>query len=129
MNFSLTVQRDIGFNTVADIGYVGSLGRNLLWQRNLNAIPFGTNFTAAANDPTTNRPLPPNFLRPYAGYGNINRREPGGSSNYHSLQASLNRRFSRTLQFGVSYTWSKSLDYVSDDSTTTGCRLSTGHTC
>jgi hypothetical protein len=55
MNFSLTVQRDIGYNTIADIGYVGSLGRHLLWQRNLNAIPFGTNFTAAAKR-SDNRP-------------------------------------------------------------------------
>lgn len=39
MNFSLTVQRDIGFNTIIDIGYVGSLGRNgtkediITWRR------------------------------------------------------------------------------------------------
>jgi hypothetical protein len=115
MNFSFTVQRDIGFNTIVDAGYAGSLGRNLLWQRNLNAIPFGTNFLPSSNDPTTNRPLPPNFLRPYPGWGNINIREPGASSNYHSLQLSANRRFSRRLQFGASYTWSKSLDYNSDD--------------
>jgi hypothetical protein len=118
MNYSLTVQRDIGFGTIADIGYVGSLGRNLLWQRNLNAIPFGTNFTAAANDPTTNRPLPPNFLRDYPGWGDINLREPGSSSNYHSMQVSANRRFASKLQYGVSYTWSKSHDYNSDDGNT-----------
>ncbi|MGH8248712.1 MAG: hypothetical protein ACREUU_20065, partial [Gammaproteobacteria bacterium] len=115
MNFSLTVQRDIGHSTVADIGYVGSLGRHLLWQRNINAIPLGANFRASSIDPTTNRPLPPNFLRPYPGWGNINLREPAGSSNYHSLQASANRRFASNLQYGVSYTWSKSLDYSSDD--------------
>jgi hypothetical protein len=124
MNFSLTVQQDIGYNTVVDVGYVGSLGRNLLWQRNLNAIPFGTNFTPAAIDPTTNRPLPPNFLRPYPGWGNINIREPAGSSNYHSLQASANRRFTAGLQFGASYTWSKSLDYVSDDGATVSSLIS-----
>ena len=114
-NFSLSVQRDIGFKTVVDIGYVGSLGRHLLWQRNINAIPFGTNFLASATDATTNRPLPANFLRPYPGWGNITVREPAGSSNYHSLQASANRRFTSRLQYGVSYTWSKSLDYNSDD--------------
>jgi hypothetical protein len=124
MNYSLTIQRDIGWSTVADIGYVGSLGRNLLWQRNLNAIPFGANFVPEAIDPTTNRPLPPNFLRPYIGYGNINLREPAGSSNYHSLQASANRRFASGLQFGVSYTWSKSLDYVSDDTATVSSLVS-----
>jgi hypothetical protein len=115
MNFSFTVQQDIGHGIVADAGYIGSLGRNLLWQRNLSAIPFGTNFQPSSIDPTTGRPLPPNFLRPYAGYGNIDIREPASSSNYHSLQASANKRFSRNLQFGVSYTWSKSLDYNSDD--------------
>jgi hypothetical protein len=115
MNFSLSVQRDVGMNTIVDVGYVGALGRHLLWQRNINSIPFGTNFTAAAIDATTNRPLPPAFLRPYIGYGDINVREPAGSSNYHSLQVSANRRFASKLQYGVSYTWSKSLDYNSDD--------------
>jgi hypothetical protein len=115
VNYSLTVQRDAGRNTLVDVGYVGSLGRHLLWQRNLNAIAFGTNFLASANDSTTNRPLPANFLRPYPGWGNINVREPAGSSNYHSLQVSANRRFASGLQFGASYTWSKSLDYNSDD--------------
>ena len=118
MNFSLSVQRDIGLGTIVDAGYAGSLGRNLLWQRNLNALPLGSNFLASSKDPTNNGVLPVNFLRPYMGYGNINVREPGASSNYHSLQISANRRFASRLQYGVSYTWSKSLDYNSDDATT-----------
>ncbi|MEZ5356256.1 MAG: carboxypeptidase-like regulatory domain-containing protein [Bryobacteraceae bacterium] len=118
MNFSLSAQHDLGRNTVFDVGYSGSLGRHLLWRRNLNAIPFGTNFQASSIDPTTNRPLPPNFLRPVQGWGDILLREPASSSNYHSLQAQLNRRFTRGLQFGLSYTWSKSLDYNSDDGNT-----------
>jgi hypothetical protein len=115
MNYSLSVQRDIGMGTIVDVGYVGSLGRNLLWQRNLNAIPLGTNFLASSRDSTNNGVLPANFLRPFPGWGNLNVREPAGSSNYHSLQASANRRFASRLQYGVSYTWSKSLDYNSDD--------------
>lgn len=115
MNFSFNVQQDLGRGTLVDVGYVGSLGRHLLWQRNINAIPFGSNFAAANLDSTTNRPLPPQFLRPIQGYNDINVREPAGSSNYHSLQASMNRRFRKTLQYGVSWTWSKSLDYQDDD--------------
>ncbi|MFN7649903.1 MAG: carboxypeptidase regulatory-like domain-containing protein [Acidobacteriota bacterium] len=118
MNFSLSVQGDIGYGTILDVGYSGSLGRNLLWQRNLNAIPLGANFLASSRDTTNNAVLPVNFLRPYMGYGNVNLREPGASSSYHSLQASANRRFARRLQYGVSYTWSKSLDYNSDDAAT-----------
>ncbi len=115
MNYSLTVERDIGYSTILDAGYVGSLGRNLLWQRNLNTIPFGANFLPSSRDSTNNSVLSPNFLRPLPGWGDVNLREPAGSSNYHSLQVAANRRFSSRVQYGLSYTWSKSLDYNSDD--------------
>jgi hypothetical protein len=39
----------------------------------------------------------------------------GVSSNYNALQATLNRRYASGLEFGVTYTYSKSMDY---DSTT-----------
>jgi hypothetical protein len=38
---------------------------------------------------------------------------PVADSNYHSLQVSLNRRFSHGLQTQLSYTWSKCLDNAS----------------
>jgi hypothetical protein len=37
-----------------------------------------------------------------------------GSSNYNSLQASFEKRFSRGLQFQASYTWAHSLDIASN---------------
>jgi hypothetical protein len=114
MNMSLAVQRNAGFSTIVDVAYVGSLGRNLQWRRNLNTIPFGTNFLPANADPANRAvPLPPNFLRPYPGYGNITHVEFASSSNYHSMQVSANRRFSRGLQFGLAWTWSKAMDYNS----------------
>ncbi len=51
-SMSLGVQHDIGFNTVIDISYVGTLSRHLFLARQLNAIPFGYLFTKAAQDPT-----------------------------------------------------------------------------
>jgi hypothetical protein len=51
-SMSLSVQRDIGFNTVVDVAYVGTLSRHLFLARELNAIPFGYLFTKAAQDPT-----------------------------------------------------------------------------
>lgn len=114
INYSLAVQRNVGFSTVLDVAYVASLGRHLQWRRNLNAIPFGTNFRPENADPANTRvPLPQNFLRPYGGFGNIPNVEFASSSNYHSLQISADRRFSRGLQYGVAYTWSKSMDYNS----------------
>ena len=116
MNYSFSVQRNVGMGTVVDIAYVGSLGRHLLWTRNLNSIPFGSNFDPKNADPTNTRvPLPDVFLRPYMGYRNITFSEPASSSNYHSLQVSANRRFARGLQFGVAWTWSKAMDFTDLD--------------
>ena len=112
MNMSFTVQRNIGFGTVVDVGYVGSLGRHLAWQRSLQDVALGARFDPAYADPTNPRvPLPDAFLRPVVGYNAIGYNENAGTSNYHSLQATALRRFARNLEFGASYTWSKALDF------------------
>jgi hypothetical protein len=49
------------------------------------------------------------------GYGNISFTEPASSSDYHSLQVSVNRRFARRLQFGASWTWSKAMGFNDSD--------------
>jgi hypothetical protein len=115
-NFSLGVQQEVGFNTILDVSYVGNVGRHLIQTRNLNTLPYGTRFQSQNADPTVpGRPLPDNFLRLYDGYGTLNYIENSGLSNYHSLQTSLNRRFTQGLQFGIAYTWSKAMDYTSTD--------------
>jgi hypothetical protein len=114
-NYSLGVQRDIGFNTVLDVAYVGSLARHLLQRLSLNAVPYGTRFLASSIDRTVSgnaTPLPDNFLRPIKGYADIQLIETGGNSNYHALQVQLNRRLSSSVSYGVSYTWSKALTLV-----------------
>ena len=46
-------------------------GGSLLQTRNINAVPYGTNFLPSSIDPTTGGALPDDFLRPYRGYGDI----------------------------------------------------------
>ena len=58
------------------------------------------------------------FLVPYKGYGQIAYLEFNGTSNYNSLQVSLQRRFSQGLTFGAVYTWSKSLATANSDQDT-----------
>jgi hypothetical protein len=119
-NYSLGVQRDIGAGTLLDVKYVGSVSRHQGGGRNINTLPFGTRFLPQNIDPTTGaaaRPFIDNLLRPYPGYANITMVERNVSSNYNSLQATLNHRFSRGLDFGVAYTYAKSLDYGSDERT------------
>ena len=55
MNMSLSIQRNISYNTVIDVGYVDSLGRNLAWQRSLQDVPLGARFDPANADPTNPR--------------------------------------------------------------------------
>jgi hypothetical protein len=93
-----------------------------LQRRSLNAPAYGAAYLAQNQDPTLTASATPgaqalqlDFLRPYQGFGQIQYIEPAASSNYHSLQTSLNRRFSRGLLMGVNYTWSKALGTQSVD--------------
>ena len=47
-------------------------------------------------------------------YGQIGVFATAWSSNYNSLQASINRHFSNGLQFQAAYTWSRYFDYTSN---------------
>jgi hypothetical protein len=115
MNFSIGIQQQVR-NTVIDVSYVGALSRHLQVAKNINAIPMYARFDAANADPTQpGRPLPDNFFRPYSGYGDLNATYFAGTSNYNALQVSANRRFTRGLQFGAAYTWSKVLGVASGD--------------
>jgi hypothetical protein len=57
-------------------------------------------------------------LRPFPGYDAISIDEWASSSNYHSLQLSVTRRYARGLQIGAAWTWSKAMDYNSADGDT-----------
>lgn len=115
-NFTLGVQHDVGFGTVIDVAYVGSLGRHLQQTRNINTVPYGARYLPQNADPSNPAtPLNDNFFRPFPGYQNITFNENASSSNYHALQVQANRRFIKGLQFGVAYTWSKSMNFTDSD--------------
>ena len=116
MNMSLTVQRNIGWGTVVDVGYVGSLGRHLSWAENLEPVPLGAQFLPSnANPASPITPLPNAFLVPIQGYSAIAYDANDATSNYHSLQITANRRFAHGIKFGVAYTWSKAMDWTDTD--------------
>ncbi len=118
-NYTIGVQRDIGFGTVVDLAYVGSQSRHLQQQRNINQIPYRARHLDVnpqnVNPVVANTALPDDFLRPFPGYGNITYYDNAGYSNYNALQVAVNRRFIRGLQFGVAYTYSKTMDLVDGD--------------
>jgi hypothetical protein len=115
-NFSLGVQQDMGFKTVLEVSYVGSLARHLGQRVNINEVPDGAKLGTNNISPVTGSRLGDNFLRPYRGYGDINMVTWGGTANYNSLQVQASRRYTSGFQYGVAYTFSKAFDYANDDS-------------
>jgi hypothetical protein len=119
--FNIGIQKKLVLDSVLDVSYVGTLGAHLLQRRNINAPYYGAAYQPFNQDPTLApnstgaSALPVDFLRPYQGFGNISYIEPAASSNYHSLQTSLNRRFKKGLLVGVTWTWSKALGTQAND--------------
>jgi hypothetical protein len=88
--WNITLERALGRSNAISVGYVGAAGRNLLRQE----------YWVKPNDDIT--------------YAYLLRND--AFSNFHSLQAQFQRRLSRGLQALVSYTYGKSLDNNSNDS-------------
>ena len=108
IQYNANVQREVLANTVLTVGYVGSHGVHLITGREINP-PVPTvdqsgvyHFTNAAGVPNVR-------VNPALGY--FPTLQTITSSQYNSLQAVLNRRFSRSVQAQVAYTWSKCMDY------------------
>jgi len=113
-NYNLSIQRRLGTSNMVEVGYAGSLGRHLLWERNINAVPLGANFlnlNPQNRDPTTTSTvLPTNFLRPYQGLGDVYLYEFANNSNYNAMTAAFLHRFTHGFNLSSSYTFSKVLD-------------------
>jgi hypothetical protein len=92
--YNLTGQYEFADNWLAEVGYVGSLGRNLLTVRNIgNAGDQG--------GPGS---------RQIANINQVIETSYDGSSRYDSLQTKLERRFTRGLSVLTSYTWAHAID-------------------
>jgi hypothetical protein len=102
--WNVSVEREIGFQTVAEVSYVGRHALHQQYAANINQLQPGTLTNPA------NKGINANYLRPYKGYGPINLVEQGDTAMYEGLQVDVNRRFSHGLGFGVAYTYASSRD-------------------
>jgi len=107
MDFNLTMQQEVTPNMIASLAYVGSLGRHLLGEREINQPTLAAR-QANPSDYVT-------AVVPFLGYAAFEDRLPEYNSNYNSLQASLNARLRRGLTLEIAYTWSKTLTDQSND--------------
>ena len=101
-NWNFTVERELPLNSILSVGYVGRRGLHLQRESDINQPTIAT---VLAN-PGVNL----DALRPYKGYNSIRETDNVASSRYNSLQMTWNRRLTKGLLFGASYTFSKSMD-------------------
>jgi hypothetical protein len=126
--WNLTVEKQFGSDTVAQIGYVGSHGTHLPVNYAYNICQQTPESTAQLPNPfdfvgPTTSPYCPNAAAAVIAGGasvycclTIN---PGfwglSSSVYHSMQAKIDHRFSHGFSLLANFTWSKLIDDSSSD--------------
>jgi hypothetical protein len=120
-HYSVSVERELWSNFVLSVGYVGTRGTKLIKFLTPNLGPAAVTFEIP--DPSGRISFAsqsPRGVRPDPRLGAFTIFDSSGNSTYHSLQISLNRRFSNYLQFTTAYTYSHAIDDVSDVFDTTG---------
>jgi len=123
-NMSLTIEKRFPGNNIATIAYVGTEGRHLPQQRNINTVPLGRLLTGTAGSGanTVDLSVPVNraglnggivrTYRPYSAFNTIGVYQFTGTSSYHSLQATLSHQSGKNLQYFATYTFGKALGTV-----------------
>lgn len=104
MQYSLGVQRELWDGYLFEATYVGNRGRDLLWNPNINQVPFEV-LAANAALPAAQR-ASENALRPYKGYSVISQRRSDAEANYNAMQLYFNKRRG-VFNFTLGYTLSK----------------------
>lgn len=93
--WTLSIQRELPGSMVAQVAYVGNVGRNQLTRTYVNTL-----------DPVTHR-------RPLTAFGQIDEKRFDGNTNFNGLQSSLTRSFSKGWLFQAQYMWGHA---ISDNS-------------
>ncbi len=101
-SYSFTIQRQLANNLILDVGYVGTLGRRIPGQRELNFALPGQGAAGLS------------FNQRFGRTASVAERANAYNNNYNALQVNLQRRFSNGLSLQAAYTFSKTLG-VGDD--------------
>jgi len=141
MDFSLTLQRQLGSSTVLTVGYVGTQGRHLFQLQSFNVgnaqkcLQIAALYAAAnlpggcgpAGEDTIYNAIPGqtfNGTRPYSvtsgkylsvgelDFGDNPYNTTNGNSDYNALQVTLDKKVG-AMRFLAAYTWSKAMDDAS----------------
>lgn len=134
----LTVEQDLGHDTVMSVTWLGSYGRRLANFTDVNLpTPTTVNYTIvdtsgkgpfAAGSTLTSKfyaklpntaGAPCLSQRPNCAYGSLTDIFSGVTSNYEGLVGQINHRFTHHFSARANYTWSHALDYGENNQTAT----------
>lgn len=107
-DYNLTIEHQLLASTIVSAAYVGNKARHLIGEFDMNQPTVGSRLANAGN-------VDVNALRPYAGYSYFDAKGTLFTSNYNSLQITLQHRSNKGLTVGAAYTWAKSLTTNSVD--------------
>ncbi len=101
--WNFNIQQQLPFETVMTVAYVGSKSSRLFGSHNINPAVYRPGATAGDTQ----------ARRIYQDFGTIEDESTAGYSQYHSLQLSANKRFSRGFTMQAAYTFSKDIGLTS----------------
>lgn len=105
--YNFTLQQQLNGSMNVQIAYVGNTSRHLFIWNDANPPIYVSGASTASNY---------NNRRPYlpGTFAGISTLYTGENANYNSLQVTFTRRMSHRVSFLANYTYSKSMDIVSD---------------
>jgi hypothetical protein len=128
-NMSLTIEKKLPSNNIFTVAYVGTQGRHLPQQKQINFAPLGAMFSNGGRtfQPSTingvqvdvdltnpahrvglDDALVRQNFKPFSNYNSIGYLQFTGTSSYHSLQTTLSRQTGK-LNYFLAYTFGKAL--------------------
>jgi hypothetical protein len=105
IQWNFSIDREIGWNTLARASYTGSHTYNLIYSPDLNQVAPNTfGYAALVATPT----LRQKNLK-FPNFREVLTRDNGTSSKYEALTLELKRPFASGLTFSNNYTWAKNI--------------------
>jgi Carboxypeptidase regulatory-like domain/TonB dependent receptor len=102
-SWNVAIQRQLPFDFVGEVAYVGNHGVN-------NQSEFNTNASLIPGSGNAGRP----FFQLFGRTGDVST-YLGTHTYYNGLQVKLDRRFSNGFMITTAYTWSKAINFAEDN--------------
>ncbi len=98
IQWGASVERDLGWQTLLRVSYVGMHTTGLIFSPDLNQVPPNTQGYAAVK-----------ATRPFPNFNAVLTRDNGPSAKYNAATIEVTKRFGGGLNFQGSYTWAKNI--------------------